>query len=120
MPTGYGTEFHREYRPQADAACVARLRDAGLVILGKTVTTEFAYLRPSKTANPHDLTRTPGGSSSGSAAAVADFMVPIALGTQTVGSCIRPAAFCGVIGFKPTYGWADTAGRSEEHTSELQ
>lgn len=110
MPTGYGTDFHCQYRPQADAACVARLREAGLVILGKTVTTEFAYLRPSKTRNPHDLSRTPGGSSSGSAAAVADFMAPIALGTQTVGSCIRPAAFCGVVGFKPTYGWTDMTG----------
>src|SRR3546814_12926663 len=96
MPTGYGTEFHREYRPQADAACVARLRDAGLVILGKTVTTEFAYLRPSKTANPHALPRTPGGYSSGPAAAVADSMVQLAPGPPTVGTCIRPSTARGV------------------------
>ena len=91
-------------RPERDAACVALSRKAGGVLLGKTVTTEFANLHPGPTRNPHDLTRTPAGSSSGSAAAVADFMVPIAIGTQTTGSTIRPASFCGVFGYRPTYG----------------
>jgi amidase len=104
MPTAYGTALHRGHRPAADAACVAALRAAGGVILGKTVTTELAYFTPGKTRNPHDLGRTPGGSSSGSAAAVACGMVPAALGTQTAGSVIRPAAYCGVVGFKPSFG----------------
>ena len=91
-------------RPERDAACVALSRKAGGMLLGKTVTTEFANLHPGPTRNPHDLTRTPGGSSSGSAAAVADFMVPLAIGTQTTGSTIRPASFCGVFGYRPTYG----------------
>jgi Asp-tRNA(Asn)/Glu-tRNA(Gln) amidotransferase A subunit family amidase len=104
MPTEWGTPIHRGRRTDRDAACVALTRKAGGVLLGKTVTTEFANLHPGPTRNPHDLTRTPGGSSSGSAAAVADHMVPIALGTQTTGSTIRPASFCGVFGYRPTYG----------------
>src|SRR5690606_30604934 len=91
-------------RPLADASCVALLREAGMVVLGKTVTTEFANRFPGKTTNPHDPAHTPGGSSSGSAAAVACGMVPLAIGTQTGGSVIRPSAFCGVVGFKPTCG----------------
>jgi Asp-tRNA(Asn)/Glu-tRNA(Gln) amidotransferase A subunit family amidase len=110
MPTAYGTPIYAGHRPRADAACVARLRTAGAVILGKTRTTELATWTPAATTNPLDPRRTPGGSSSGSAAAVADAMVPVALGTQTAGSTIRPAAFCGVLGFKPTHGLLDTAG----------
>lgn len=104
MPTAYGSPIHAGRRPGADAACIARLRAAGAVVLGKTTTTEFATYHPSKTRNPHDPRRTPGGSSSGSAAAVAAGMVPLALGTQTAGSIIRPASFCGVFGLKPSYG----------------
>jgi Asp-tRNA(Asn)/Glu-tRNA(Gln) amidotransferase A subunit family amidase len=104
LPTGYGSPLYRGHRPSADAACVRRLRDAGAIILGKTVTTEFAVYSPGKTRNPRDPSRTPGGSSSGSAAAVADGMIPVALGSQTAASIIRPASFCGVIGLKPTYG----------------
>jgi Asp-tRNA(Asn)/Glu-tRNA(Gln) amidotransferase A subunit family amidase len=104
LPTEWGTPIHRGRRPNRDAACVALTRKAGGILLGKTVTTEFANLHPGPTRNPHDLVRTPGGSSSGSAAAVADFMVPLALGTQTTGSTIRPASFCGVFGYRPTYG----------------
>ncbi len=103
-PTEWGTRIHRGRRPNRDAACVALTRRAGGVLLGKTVTTEFANLHPGPTRNPHDLARTPGGSSSGSAAAVADRMVPIALGTQTTGSTIRPASFCGVFGYRPSFG----------------
>jgi amidase len=104
LPTERGSQAFRGRRPDADAAVVARLRAAGAVILGKTVTTELAFFRPGKTRNPHDAARTPGGSSSGSAAAVAARLAPAALGTQTAGSVIRPASFCGVVGFKPTYG----------------
>jgi amidase len=104
MPTEWGTPIHKGRRPERDAACVALSCKAGGVLLGKTVTTEFANLHPGPTRNPHDLTRTPAGSSSGSAAAVADFMVPIAIGTQTTGSTIRPASFCGVFGYRPTWG----------------
>ena len=104
LPTEWGTIIHQGRRPKRDAACVALSRKAGGVLLGKTVTTEFANLHPGETRNPHDLARTPGGSSSGSAAAVADFMVPVALGTQTTGSTIRPASFCGVVGYRPTWG----------------
>jgi Asp-tRNA(Asn)/Glu-tRNA(Gln) amidotransferase A subunit family amidase len=110
MPTGHGSPIYAGHRPSADAACVALLRAAGAVILGKTVTTEFAMFTPGKTANPHNLAHTPGGSSSGSAAAVADSMVPLALGSQTAGSIIRPASFCGVIGYKPTHGQFSVAG----------
>ena len=104
MPTQHGSPIYRGNRPFADAACVALIRAAGGVILGKTVTTEFANRHPRDTVHPHNPAHTPGGSSSGSAAAVADFQVPVGLGTQTGGSTIRPAAFCGVIGYKPSFG----------------
>ncbi len=110
MPTRHGSPIYKDNRPDADAACVALCRDAGMVILGKTVTTEFANRHPGPTANPHNPAHTPGGSSSGSAAAVADFMVPLGFGTQTAGSVIRPAAFCGVIGYKPTFGEISRVG----------
>jgi len=103
FPTQYGSPIYAGYRPRADAAAVALARRAGAIVIGKTVTTEFASLVPSPTRNPHNSAHTPGGSSSGSAAAVAAAMVPIAFGTQTAGSVIRPAAFCGVTGFKPSY-----------------
>jgi Asp-tRNA(Asn)/Glu-tRNA(Gln) amidotransferase A subunit family amidase len=104
MPTENGSPLCAGRTPSRDAAVVALLRAAGAIILGKTVTTEFATRTPGKTRNPHDPAHTPGGSSSGSAAAVAAGMVPLALGSQTTGSTIRPAAFCGVYGFKPTHG----------------
>lgn len=104
VPTQNGTPLDEGRVPQRDAALVERLRAAGAVILGKTVTAELAFLHPGKTRNPHDATRTPGGSSSGSAAAVAAGMVPLAVGTQTGGSVIRPASFCGTVGFKPSFG----------------
>ena len=104
MPTQMGSPIYAGHRPLADATCVSVLRQAGAVILGKTVTCEFAGVTPGPTRNPVDLRHTPGGSSSGSAAAVADFMVPAAFGTQTGGSVLRPAAFCGVVGFKPSFG----------------
>jgi Asp-tRNA(Asn)/Glu-tRNA(Gln) amidotransferase A subunit family amidase len=103
MPTQHGSPIYRGHRPFADAACVALIRAAGGIILGKTVTTEFANRHPRETVHPHNPAHTPGGSSSGSAAAVADFQVPVGLGTQTGGSTIRPAAFCGVIGYKPSF-----------------
>ena len=109
-PTECGAQPLAGRRPSADAAAVRRLRDAGAVIIGKTVTTECAYFHPGKTRNPHDLQRTPGGSSSGSAAAVAAAMVPLAIGSQTNGSMIRPAAFCGVFGIKPSHGLISRAG----------
>jgi len=104
MPTENGSVLHAGRTPSHDASVVAMLRSAGAVIMGKTVTTEFATRTPGKTRNPHDPGHTPGGSSSGSAAAVAAGMVPLALGSQTTGSTIRPASFCGVYGFKPTHG----------------
>jgi Asp-tRNA(Asn)/Glu-tRNA(Gln) amidotransferase A subunit family amidase len=110
MPTENGTVLCAGRRPTRDAAVALRLRNAGAVILGKTVTTELAVFHPGETRNPHDPERTPGGSSSGSAAAVADRMVPLALGSQTNGSVIRPASFCGVVGFKPTHGLISRAG----------
>ena len=110
MPTEFGSPLWVGRTPRSDAAAVARLRAAGAVIMGKTVTTEYAYFHPGKTRNPHDRERTPGGSSSGSAAAVAAQMVPGAIGTQTNGSVIRPAAFCGVVGFKPTHGLIPRTG----------
>ena len=110
MPTGYGSAIYEGHRPASDAACVALARAAGAIVLGKTVTTEFACFTAGKTANPRNLAHTPGGSSSGSAAAVADSMVPLALGTQTAGSVIRPAAFCGCVGFKPSFGVIPRAG----------
>ena len=110
QPTQCNSPIYDGHRPAADAVCVERLRRAGAIVLGKTVTTEFANLHPGPTRNPHDLARTPGGSSSGSAASVADYMVPVALGTQTGGSTIRPAAFCGVVGYKPAFGLFPTGG----------
>lgn len=110
MPTENGTPIHADRRPRQDAALVAALRDAGAVILGKTVTTELAVMTPNKTRNPVNPSHTPGGSSSGSAAAVADYMVPLAIGTQTGGSVIRPAAYCGIFGFKPTFGLISRRG----------
>ena len=104
MPTENGSVLHAGRTPSRDASVVTKLRAAGAIIMGKTVTTEFAYFSPGKTRNPHNPEHTPGGSSSGSAAAVASGMVPLALGSQTNGSTIRPAAYCGVIGFKPTHG----------------
>ncbi|MGO8921115.1 MAG: amidase [Stellaceae bacterium] len=110
MPTRYGSRAYHGHRPGADAACVALARAAGAVILGKTVTTEFAALSPGKTRNPHHRDHTPGGSSSGSAAGVADFMMPLAFGTQTAGSILRPASFCGVVGMKPSFGLVAISG----------
>jgi Asp-tRNA(Asn)/Glu-tRNA(Gln) amidotransferase A subunit family amidase len=110
MPTENGTVLHKGRTPREDAAVVKMLRAAGAVILGKTVTTECAYFNPGKTRNPHNPAHTPGGSSSGSAAAVAAGMVPLALGSQTAGSVIRPAAFCGAYGFKPTHGLIPRSG----------
>ena len=109
-PTEFGSALWKGRTPRTDAVAVARLRAAGAIILGKTVTTEYAYFHPGKTRNPHDPARTPGGSSSGSAAAVAAGMVPAAIGSQTNGSVIRPAAFCGVVGFKPTHGLIPRSG----------
>ena len=103
-PTECGSPLFKGRRPMRDCTAVARLRAAGAVIIGKTVTTECAYFHPGATRNPHDLERTPGGSSSGSAAAVAAGMIPLAIGSQTNGSVIRPASFCGVYGVKPTHG----------------
>jgi Asp-tRNA(Asn)/Glu-tRNA(Gln) amidotransferase A subunit family amidase len=110
MPTENGTVLHKGRTPREDAAVVKMLRAAGAVILGKTVTTECAYFSPGKTRNPHNPEHTPGGSSSGSAAAVGAGMVPLALGSQTAGSVIRPAAFCGAYGFKPTHGLIPRTG----------
>lgn len=110
MPTTYGSPIYAGHTPRKDAIMVQRLRAAGAVLMGKTVTTQFAHRFPGKTANPRNPAHTPGGSSSGSAAAVADDMTPLAFGTQTSGSVIRPAAYCGVIGFKPTFGWTDFTG----------
>jgi Asp-tRNA(Asn)/Glu-tRNA(Gln) amidotransferase A subunit family amidase len=120
MPTEYGSAIHAGRTPSRDATAVALLRGAGAIILGKTVTTEFAYFAPGKTRNPHNPEHTPGGSSSGSAAAVGASMVPLAIGSQTNGSTIRPAAYCGVIGFKPTHGFisrhrALTLSRTLDH-----
>ncbi len=110
FPTENGTPVFAGRRPGEDADVVNALRAAGAVIMGKTVTTELAFFGPGKTKNPHDPERTPGGSSSGSAAAVADFQIPLALGTQTAGSILRPAAYCGCIGFKPTFGLVSRDG----------
>jgi amidase len=110
MPTAYGSRVYAGFRPRADAAAVAIARAAGMVVMGKTVTTEFAGTAPARTRNPHHFGHTPGGSSSGSAAAVAAGMVPLAIGTQTAGSVIRPASYCGVVGYKPTFGLIDRTG----------
>src|SRR2546426_5468390 len=110
LPTTGGARPFAHTRPSVDATAGTRPRAAGAIVLGKTVTTEFAYRDPAPTRNPWNLAHTPGGSSSGSAAAVAARMVPLALGSQTVGSVLRPAAYCGVVGFKPTHGLVPTAG----------
>jgi Asp-tRNA(Asn)/Glu-tRNA(Gln) amidotransferase A subunit family amidase len=110
MPTTYGSPIYRGHRPPADASCVALARAAGAVALGKTVATEFATFTPGKTANPRNPAHTPGGSSSGSAAAVADGMAPLAFGTQTAGSVIRPGAYCGCVAYKPSFGLINRAG----------
>jgi Asp-tRNA(Asn)/Glu-tRNA(Gln) amidotransferase A subunit family amidase len=110
MPTGYGSPIYTGCRPSFSASVVTLPRAAGATLLGKTVTTEFANRHPGPTGNPHNLAYSPGGSSSGSAAAVADFMVPLAIGTQTGGSVIRPAAYCGVVGFKPSFNLFPPAG----------
>ncbi len=104
IPTSNGTVLDEGRVPEEDAVLVSRLKAAGAIIMGKTVSTELAFMHPSKTRNPHNPEHTPGGSSAGSAAAVAAAMVPLAVGTQTGGSVIRPASFCGVVGFKPTFG----------------
>ncbi|MDR5781259.1 amidase [Caballeronia sp. LZ065] len=117
MPTEYGTPIHRGHRPRIDAACVALARRAGANVFGKTVTTEFANRFPGKTTNPFDASRTPGGSSSGSAAAVGACMVPLAVGTQTTSSTIRPASFCGGVGFRPTHGEMRVQGVMEASAS---
>jgi len=110
LASQYGSGIWRGHRPRADAACVALARAQGAALLGKTVTTEFAVRVPGPTTNPHNAAHTPGGSSSGSAAGVADFYFPLSIGTQTAGSTIRPAAFCGVVGYKPTYGMIPRMG----------
>ena len=110
MPTTHGSPIYEGNRTLWSASCVTLVQDAGAVIMGKSVTTEFAAFTPGRTANPHNLAHTPGGSSSGSAAAVADFMVPIGFATQTAASIIRPATFCGVVGYKPSYGNFSLAG----------
>lgn len=110
LPTEYGSPIYAGYRPKADASMVALINRAGGTLIGKTVTTQFAHLDPGKTRNPHNLGHTPGGSSSGSAAGVAAGFFPIATGSQTGGSVIRPASFCGVVGFKPSYRLFPTVG----------
>jgi Asp-tRNA(Asn)/Glu-tRNA(Gln) amidotransferase A subunit family amidase len=110
LPTRRGSPIYADRQPDEDAGCVAAIRSAGAIIMGKTVTTEFATFTPGKTVNPHNFAHTPGGSSSGSAAGVADFMVPIAYGTQTSGSVIRPSSFCGLCGFKPSFGAVSRQG----------
>jgi Asp-tRNA(Asn)/Glu-tRNA(Gln) amidotransferase A subunit family amidase len=113
MPTTHGSSIYALNRPNRDAACVAATRAAGGLVLGKTVTTEFAWRNPGKTRNPNNPAHTPGGSSSGSAAGVADKQMPLAFGTQTAGSVIRPAAYCGAVGFKPSFGTYDRTGVKE-------
>ena len=110
MPSSYGSPIYAKHRPAWDAACVALARAAGAIVVGKTVTTEFATFLPGPTRNPRNLQHTPGGSSSGSAAAVADGMIPLAFGSQTAGSIVRPAAFCGVVGYKPTFALVTRVG----------
>ena len=110
MPTRRGSPIYADRQPDEDAASVASIRSAGAIIMGKTVTTEFATFTPGRTVNPLNFAHTPGGSSSGSAAGVADFMMPIAYGTQTSGSVIRPSSFCGLCGFKPSFGSVSRQG----------
>lgn len=110
LPTNYGSPIYGNNHPACDAVSVSLMRETGAIVLGKTVTTEFASFKPGVTCNPRNLKHTPGGSSSGSAAAVADCMVPLATGTQTAASIIRPASYCGVVGYKPSYGKISTGG----------
>jgi amidase len=110
MPTGYGSPIYAHHQPAWDAACVNEVRSNGALVMGKTVSTEFAIFKPGKTANPHHLEHTPGGSSSGSAAAVGAHMLPLAFGTQTAASVFRPASFCGVVGYKPSFGLIQRGG----------
>jgi len=110
LPTGYGSPIYAGHQPDSDAACVTAALAAGAVVLGKTASTEFACQSPPATVNPRNPAHTPGGSSSGSAAAIADGMVPLAFGTQTAGSIIRPASYCGVVGYKPTFGTIEREG----------
>jgi len=110
QPTGWGSSIYEGHRPPRNASCVELMIRAGAIPIGKTVSTEFAYFQPGKTANPHNPAHTPGGSSSGSAAAVADFMAPLAFGSQTAASLIRPAAYCGILGYKPSHGAFDLQG----------
>ncbi|MFN3892187.1 MAG: amidase [Beijerinckiaceae bacterium] len=117
LPTQMGSPLYAGWRGDKDSASVKALREAGAIVLGKTVTTEFAASHPGPTRNPHDLSRTPGGSSSGSAAGVAADFFPMGLGTQVVGSIVRPASFCGVVGFKPTFG-AINRGGSHDYMSQ--
>ena len=109
-PSAYGSPIHEGHQPAVDAAIVALARRAGAAIIGKTVTTEFAFFKPGPTRNPVNPDHTPGGSSSGSAAGIAAGFFPLALGTQTGGSVVRPASFCGIAGFKPTFGYLPTIG----------
>ena len=120
MPTQMGSPIYRGYQPLMDAASVAALREAGAVIVGKTVTTEFAATVPRETRNPWDPSRTPGGSSSGSACAVGDGMLPAALGTQVIGSILRPAAYCGAFGYKPSVGGINRGGSLDYHSQSCQ
>ncbi len=113
MPTRYGSAIYSSNQPDCNAVCVNQMFRQGGIIMGKTVTTEFAWRNPGKTCNPNNLLHTPGGSSSGSAAAVSDYQIPLAFGTQTAGSVIRPAAYCGVVGFKPSIGTHDKTGVKE-------
>ena len=113
MPTTYGSSIYGLNQPKKDAKCVQNVKEHGGIVLGKTVTTEFAWRNPGKTKNPNNPAHTPGGSSSGSAAGVADFQMPLAFGTQTAGSVIRPASYCGVVGFKPSIGTHNRTGVKE-------
>ena len=117
MPTGYNSPIYAGHQPVIDSACAAMLRNAGGIVLGKAVTTEFANRHPGKTRHPANPNHTPGGSSSGSAAAVADLQVPLSLGTQTTGSLIRPAAYCGIVGFKPSFNSISRVGVKQQSGS---
>ena len=110
MPTECGTVFRKKMSASQDSEVVNLIKNAGAIIMGKTVTAELAYIHPGKTTNPHDYSRTPGGSSSGSAAVIASQMAPLSVGSQTGGSIIRPASYCGVVGYKPSYGLISRSG----------
>ena len=112
MPTECGTVFRKKMSSAQDSEIVNLLKNAGAIIMGKTATAELAYIHPCKTKNPHDYSRTPGGSSSGSAAVVASHMAHLSIGSQTGGSIIRPASYCGVVGYKPSYGKTSEIGQA--------